>query len=149
MTTFIGNASRDDPLVLILDDLQAADAPSLLLLQFLAGELIRHIGALVGAYRDVELDRDHPLTSSLAELVRHPTTRRLHLRGFGPDEVAHCAETVTGSRPSEAAIAAIHRETDGNPLFVCEIARLAASEGRLSEADPTTGSARCRRASGR
>ena len=32
---------------------------------------------------------------------------------------------------------AIHRETDGNPLFVCEVARLAASEGRLSEADPS------------
>src|SRR5207247_3326622 len=36
---FLRNASETRPLVLVLDDLHAADAPSLLLLQFLAREL--------------------------------------------------------------------------------------------------------------
>src|SRR5436189_190422 len=37
--TFLTNAARARPLVLVLDDLHAADEPSLLLLQFLAREL--------------------------------------------------------------------------------------------------------------
>ena len=38
---FLRNASERQPLVLFLDDLHAADAPSLLLLRFLARELAR------------------------------------------------------------------------------------------------------------
>ena len=35
VTTFIGNLARQRPLVVVLDDLHAADTPSLMLLQFL------------------------------------------------------------------------------------------------------------------
>ena len=52
---------RSQPLVLVLDDLHWADTPSLLLLQFLARELRGRALLVVGTYRDVELDRRHPL----------------------------------------------------------------------------------------
>ena len=39
VTSFLVHTARVQPVVLIIDDLQAADVPSLLLLQFLAGEL--------------------------------------------------------------------------------------------------------------
>ena len=38
-TSFLRSVARGQPLVLLLDDLHAADAPSLLLLQFVASEL--------------------------------------------------------------------------------------------------------------
>jgi tetratricopeptide (TPR) repeat protein len=136
VTGFLVRAGHDRPIVLIVDDLQAADVPSLLLLQFLAGELHTTALLVVGTYRDIEIDRDHPLTSTLAELVRYPGTRRLHLHGLEPPEVARYVEAVTGRRPSMGVVAAIHRETDGNPFFLGEVARLAAAEGRLDEADP-------------
>ena len=40
--TFLRNAADTEPLVLVLDDLHAADASSLLLLEFVARELARH-----------------------------------------------------------------------------------------------------------
>ena len=136
MTSFLVHTARVQPVVLIIDDLQAADVPSLLLLQFLAGELPKAAVLVIGTYRDIDVDRDHPLTASLAELVRYPATRRLHLRGLEPVEVARYVEVVTGTRPPVDVVAAIHRETEGNPLFLGEVVRLAAAEGRLDEADP-------------
>jgi len=136
VTTFLVRASHHQPIVLIVDDLQAADVPSLLLLQFLAGEVSKTALLVIGTYRDVEVDRDHPLTPTLAELVRYPATRRLHLRGLERPDVARYVEAVTGLRPPADVVAAIHRETEGNPLFLGEVARLAASEGRLDDADP-------------
>ena len=136
VTGFLVRASGDRPIVLVVDDLHAADVPSLLLLRFLAGELPNSAMFVLGAYRDVEVDRDHPLTATVGELVRYPAARRLQLRGLEPADVARYVEAVTGSRPPPPAVAAIHRETEGNPLFLGEVARLAAAEGRLDEADP-------------
>ena len=51
---FLRNASASRPLVLVLDDLHAADAPSLLLLRFLARELGSTRMLVLGAYRDVD-----------------------------------------------------------------------------------------------
>ena len=39
----------------------------------------------------------------------------------------------------EELVAAIHSETEGNPLFVSEVVRLLSSQGRLSEPDAHRG----------
>ena len=72
----------DEPLVLIFDDLQWADTPSLLLLQFVAREVPATPLCLVGTYRDLTLEPDHPLTHTCGELARIPTQQRLHLQGL-------------------------------------------------------------------
>jgi predicted ATPase len=51
---FLRSGGEMRPLVLILDDLHAADTPSLLLLQFLAADLDDGRILVVGAYRDVD-----------------------------------------------------------------------------------------------
>jgi tetratricopeptide (TPR) repeat protein len=137
VTSFFVRAGRQQPLVLIVDDLQAADVPSLLLLRFLAGELPKAAILVVATYRDVEIDRDHPLASTLAELVRYPATRRVDLVGLEQVDVAPYVESITGLRPSARVATAIYRETEGNPLFLGEVARLAAAEGRLDDVDPS------------
>ena len=120
--------------MLVLDDLHAADEPSLLLLRF----LVRQLGAsrllVVGAYRDVDPSLSDPLTTALTELVREPVTKSLALAGLGDREVAHFIELNTGEAPNDELVAAIHEETDGNPLFVGEIVRLLATEGGLDNA---------------
>jgi eukaryotic-like serine/threonine-protein kinase len=65
---FLRNGAR--PLVLVLDDLHAADTPSLLLLQFMAAELADARILVVGAYRDVDPKLLDPLSSALGELAR-------------------------------------------------------------------------------
>ena len=52
------------PIVLVLDDLHAADAPSLLLLRFLARELGSTRMLVLGAYRDVDPIPGRPLTET-------------------------------------------------------------------------------------
>ena len=61
ITTFLRTASQRQPLVLMLDDLHWSDKPSLMLLQFLVRELANTRLLIIGTYRDVELNRQHPL----------------------------------------------------------------------------------------
>lgn len=130
---FLRNAAGRRPVVLILEDVHAADVPSLLLLQFVAGNLRGAAMLVLATYRDVELARDHPLRATLAELARAPATRTLALGGLSENEVASLIETVTGQAPRDAVARAIYSETEGNPLFVTEVVRLLASEGILEE----------------
>ena len=64
---FFRNVAQRHPLVIFLDDLHWSDKPSLLLLEFVArGIGDRHI-VIVGTYRDMEVDRVHPLAQTLCE----------------------------------------------------------------------------------
>src|SRR5438105_6031165 len=93
VVTFFKGAAERTPIVLVLDDLQWADAPSLLLLQFLAHELRDARLLLVGTYRDAEA-REAAVAEALGALARDG--RHLPLRGFGEDEVRLFIEGMTG-----------------------------------------------------
>jgi DNA-binding CsgD family transcriptional regulator len=134
VATFFGNAGRRQPLVLILDDLHWADQPSLLLLQFLAHTLRDARLLVIGTYRDVDIDRAHPLAQSLAALTRQPLTRQLTLHGLSELDVARFIAEAAGQAPPEPLVAAVAQHTEGNPFFVAEVVRLLASEGRLGSA---------------
>lgn len=138
-TSFVRRAAEKQPLVLVLEDLHAADTPSLLLLQFMAGEIASSRLLVIGTYRDIELGHGHPLASVLVELGREPATQTLLLRGFGETDVATLIESIAGVSPSRRVTAAIHAGTGGNPLFVGELARLLVAEGRLEEPIDETG----------
>ena len=132
MASFMRNVAADRPLVLVLDDLHAADEPSLLLLSFLTAGLGDSRLLVIGTFRDVDPAVRDPLESMLAELGREPVTRRIHLSGLSRDEVGRLAEATAGAAPPEGLVAALHAETEGNPLFVGEIVRLLDAEGRLA-----------------
>jgi tetratricopeptide (TPR) repeat protein len=139
VATFLRNAAAGQPLMLVLDDLHAADVPSILLLRFVARELSDAGVFVLGAYRNVELDRDHPLTLALAELSREPATRHLRLSGLTEAGVARLIREITGMIPGGSVVAAVHRYTEGNPLFVGEVVRLLVAEGRLERAGDPAG----------
>ena len=132
-SAFLRSASQSRPIVLFVDDLHAADAPSLLLLRFLARELATAPLLVLGAYRDVDPLPSEHLTALLAEVAREPVTRRLPLTGLAEHEVAEYVEhTLADSAPEELA-RTLYAETEGNPLFVGEIVRLGSAEGARSE----------------
>jgi DNA-binding SARP family transcriptional activator len=132
---FLRTVAAGRPLVLVLDDLHAADEPSLLLLRFVAGELIETRILVVGTYRDVDPTVRDPLASTLAELAREQVTRRIELQGLTEADVARYLELTAESATPHELVATIHAETEGNPLFVGEVVRLLAAEGRLEEVD--------------
>jgi DNA-binding SARP family transcriptional activator len=131
---FLKRIAQTCPLVLVLDDLHAADEPSLLLLRFLARELGAGRMLVVGACRNVDPTPTHALTAALTELGRERVARTLALHGLSADDVRRFMELVSGEEPSDELVATIHEDTEGNPLFVGEIVRLLATEGHLDEA---------------
>ncbi len=130
---FIRHAAREHPILIVLDDLQAADTPSILLLQFLASQLSDMRLLIVGTYRDVALTPEHPLTPAIAEIAREPSVRVIRLRGLEPEAVAEVIGAAAGTAPAGRIAAAVWRATNGNPLFVGEAVRLLSSEGRLDD----------------
>ena len=88
---------------------------------------------VVGTYRDLELTPDHPLTSAIAELAREPVTRIVALRGLDAAAVGDFIEATANVAPRDHLVAAVWRETNGNPLFVGEAVRLLSAEGRLGD----------------
>ena len=130
--TFLRSVARENALVVTLEDLHAADTPSLLLLEFIARALGGSRILIVATYRDVEVGRDHPLASTVPELARERVTRRVSLGGLRPPDIERFIAESAGVHPSARLVDAVYRETEGNPLFVGEIVRLLVSEGRLT-----------------
>ncbi len=130
---FLRLQSRSAPLVLILDDLHAADAASLVLLQFVARELSGTAMVVIGTYREVEARWQPTVAAALAEAGREGT--KIPLLGLSRDHLADYIERTTARRVPDATIDAIHRVTEGNPFFVDEIVRTLASTGNV-EASP-------------
>ena len=101
--SFIRDAAATRPIVLVLDDLHAADKPSLLLLQFLARSLREARLVVFGAYRDTE-PRTEDLTEAVAEVRREPSRpRRVRLGGLDVPEVAHMIEFTAGASSKRRA----------------------------------------------
>jgi DNA-binding SARP family transcriptional activator len=93
-------------LLLVLDDLHAADEPSIELLGFVAGELAELHLEVIATY-----DADAKLTPALAAIVEHAAHHRVRLRDLEPDEVARFVDRVG----ADVEASALHAETGGNP----------------------------------
>jgi class 3 adenylate cyclase len=139
VSSFLVNAARASPLVLVLDDLHWADRPTLLLLQHLAGRLAGSRLLVIGTYRDVELDRRHPLAESLAVMRRDPGFERVLLRGLSAENVLALIRAMAQGAPLSDQAAelatAIHRETEGNPFFVESVLRHLGESGAVYQRD--------------
>jgi tetratricopeptide (TPR) repeat protein len=123
-------AARDAPTLIALDDLHAADPPSLRMLEFLAHELRGAPLLVLAAYRDVDARAAPGVEELLARLAREGET--LPLRGLGRGDVERLV-AAAGVDPAPALVAALHEATGGNPFFLDELVRLLAAEGRLGE----------------
>jgi DNA-binding winged helix-turn-helix (wHTH) protein len=119
-------ASSDGTLILILDDLQWADAPSLRLIEFLAHEMVDAPILILGAYQ--ENGSTNPLSETLGVLARRSLFEQLNLKGLTSPEIAQLLWVDGGGEPSEELISAVVAKTDGNPFLVVEIAQLIRSQ---------------------
>jgi hypothetical protein len=125
---FLRNARQ--PLVLILDDIHAADQPSLLLLYFVARELRDLPLLIIGTYREVEVRRSAWHAELLGKVARE--SRHLSLRGLSVDAVARFITQSARQAPPAALVDAVYEATEGNPFFVDEVVRLLIAEKRVT-----------------
>ena len=123
------------PLVVILDDLHAAGRPSALLLRFAAAARLSRV-LLLATYRTAEAALD-PDVSDVITTLESPSPP-LTLAGLSPEDI----RLMLPGAGAEL-LAVIQRRSEGNPLFVSQVARL------FGPARPRSRRCRSRRASGR
>jgi hypothetical protein len=133
--TFLIRAAAEQPLVLVIDDLHAADTSTLSLLRFVARAAIDAPILIVATYRDAQTALERGLSESLSELARTTDCLQLVLTGLSNEDTAHFVELTAGVTPMPLLTAAIHETSSGNPLFVSELVRLLRAEDRLHELD--------------
>jgi tetratricopeptide (TPR) repeat protein len=133
VTSFLSNAANVQPMMVVLEDLHDADKGTLEMLTHVSRNLAGARLLIVGTYRDVEVDRSHPLSAALAELRRVSTYGRVLLRGLNADEVRRMLESITRESVPWGLAEAVHRQTEGNPLFVQEVVRYLAEEGLITQ----------------
>ena len=132
---FLLAAAREQPLLVVLDDLQWADRPSLALLRHVARLADRAKLLIVVTYRDGGLDREHRLTDALAELRREAAFAALPVKGLDREEVTDLLAQAVRREVSPELGRAIHGETGGNPFYVREVMRHLLDEGALVDRD--------------
>ncbi len=117
---FAGLAKRE-PIALLLDDLHWADPGTMAVLTHLAGVSKRTPLLILGSYRDVEIDRTHPLSHLIDALGRGRGFEQIPLAGLGSEPVRRWIEAVSSGASDAALVDAVHRATGGNPFFVREL----------------------------
>ncbi|GLX92275.1 AfsR/SARP family transcriptional regulator [Herbidospora sp. NBRC 101105] len=117
------------PALVVLDDLHWADAASLRLLQFAAGELARRPVLVLVTLRP---DPGDLLRDTLGSLSREIGADRVPLRPFSPAEVSAYLRRRDLDDPALAG--RLHERTGGNPFYLGELLRLLDSEHRLGTA---------------
>ena len=117
------------PLVIILDDLHAADASSLLLLRFVARDIRSSRCLVVGLYREREAQADPVVDEMMGDIARDGEA--FTVEGLEATAFDAVLENAAGVAPSDALINSLHQITHGNPFYATEILRLLLREGRI------------------
>jgi DNA-binding CsgD family transcriptional regulator/tetratricopeptide (TPR) repeat protein len=134
-TDFLRSIAAQRPLLLVLEDLHDADRGTLDLLLYLARSLHGARMLVLGTYRDVEVDRAHPLAAALTELHRATNVARVQLRGLSTDEVQRLLTETSQQTIPQSFAELVHRQTEGNPLFVHETLRYVIEAGVVERRD--------------
>jgi DNA-binding CsgD family transcriptional regulator len=134
---FLRSTGAIHPLLLVLEDLHDADRGTLDLVLYLA----RHLGGarllVVGTYRDVEVDRAHPLVEALAELRRVSQVERMQVGELSVDEVQRLLADTSRQAVPRPLAELVHRRSGGNALFTHELLRFLLAEGLVERRDGT------------
>lgn len=140
VTSLLRASASQLGLVLILDDLHAADPASVTLFSHL-GRVVASLRALlVATHRDSERDLGPQLRSALAELGRERSTLRIQVVGLDAVAVREHLVDVMDQAVSSITAGTVRDRTEGNPFFAGELGRLLADRARLLD-DPLVATA--------
>jgi hypothetical protein len=126
VTCTLRQAASGAAILVILDDLHAADPSSLALLLFVARELRELRVCLVCTLRAREASLTTDAREVLSRISREAHT--LEVSRFSPDEVRAMLHARSGD-VDDSTLQSIFRATEGLPLFVAEVARARPSAG--------------------
>ena len=125
------NLAGSKGLLFYADDLHWADRSTLWLLGHLLRQLREERVLILGAYRETELDRAHPLAKSLVDWNRERLVTRIMLKRFDASETSAQLGALLGENVSGDFTDAVFRETEGNPFFVEEVLKALIEQGSV------------------
>ena len=133
MAEAIEALTAESPLVLALDDLHWSDYATLDLIASLARRREPARLMLIGTYREADvIQSHHPLRAVKQELRMRRQCHELPIGYLSEDLVAQYLERrFPGAALARDLAAPIHRRTDGNPLFMVNVADYLASRGLI------------------
>ncbi|WP_459708260.1 BTAD domain-containing putative transcriptional regulator [Actinophytocola sp. KF-1] len=119
VAALLKEAAAPGGLVIVLDDLHAADPDSLLLLRYLAPTVAAARVLVVATSRPY--DHLPAMVAAVADLVRTPGGTRLRPAGLDAGAVADLVRAVTGAPPPPRLVDRLVARTGGNPFFITEV----------------------------
>ena len=129
---FLQSLAADRGLLLFIDDIHWADQGTLSLLHYVLRHLRNDRVLVLAAYREIELDRAHPLAAALVDWNRERLATRVALgRLSRADTGALLARLFGLENVSEDFSSALYRETEGNPFFVEEVVKSLIEQGQV------------------
>ena len=126
-------------MLLVIDDLQWAGVETLEFLHFLLRFPATDQLLVVGTARTEEVDPDHPLTALAAGLDGIGALTQIPLARLQGTDAATPRPVVVGTAAGEEAVRRVVEESEGNPLFVVELARSGLAAGGHPGGAPVPG----------
>jgi predicted ATPase/DNA-binding SARP family transcriptional activator len=134
----------EHPFMLVLDDLEWADAATLHLLNYLivqgganlsgsANSSVKNnsLPFYVLLYRASEVHETHPLRGLIAALQRNGVGEELRLQRLTEEQVQQLLMNMARQPVATVFAGEIYRHTEGNPFFIGEAVRSLILEGKL------------------
>ena len=137
LVAFLAEVTSTTPLVFFIEDIHWADASTVDLLAYAVTRLSSHRLLTIITFRPSELQlAQHPFLALKLDLQTKGIARELPLSFLTENEVrALLALRFPGSSFPPELARLIHSRTEGNPLFVADLADYLKSKGVIREAD--------------
>lgn len=114
----VERAATGTAVVLVIEDVQWADAATRDLLRFLVRGLRRAPVLMLLTLRTDELHQGDDVGPFVGELARLGSAARIDLPRFDPREVRALTADITGEPPSAAVVDRLHSRSDGIPFII-------------------------------
>ena len=122
------------PLVIVIEDLQWCDVETLEFLHFLARFAANEALLVVGTVRDEAVTDTHPLRALLGGLRAIDVVEEVPLRRLSEVHATALARVLAGADAEDQSIRRLVEESEGNPLFLVEMARGGVETWRTTDA---------------
>ncbi len=129
---FLQSLAAERGLLIFIDDVHWVDQGTLSLLQYLLRHLRGHRVLVLAAYREIELDRAHPLASALVDWNRERLATRIALGRLSRADTGKLLATLFHQEiVSDEFTTALYNETEGNPFFIEEVVKSLIEQGEI------------------
>jgi predicted ATPase len=129
--------TADQTLVCFFEDIHWADKASLLLLHFVARELVEASLLLVVSHRPSAIYDAKPFLQSMRSWQREPIHEQIQVKGLNDSDAETVLKHVGGDAVPPAVVQHLLRECEGNPFFVRETIRNHLEHSNSSFGEPS------------